>query len=443
MERARTRLLPTLGVVSLAALAACGTSNNTTSGGATTGGGGLCPHGGSVTVASDLPTSGGDAAIGGGTEKGVRLAVEQANANHLLGGCTIVYIAKDDASAAKGKHDPQQGAANIRELVANKAVVGVVGPFNSSVAVAELPISNAAGLLQISPSNTDPGLTIPGSDPDIDTRSLQPSGKITYFRIIANDTVQAQVMANFASRELHLTKIYDIDDQETYGKDLSNYFDQDFRQNGGTIVKRVGLPGSTTDFRPTLTDAKSLGTEAIWFGGVASNGSGIIKAQMQDVGLQVPFLSGDGTVDPQYFKDAGAAAENPPAYASSAPDATNLPSAKAFNEAFIARYGKDALVAYSAYGYDCMNILLNAIKEVLQDNGGNPPSNPDQFRAAVIQRVANTDWHGAIGETRFDQRGDTLNHSFTIYVAQGGHWVAKETVSAETGAASTSTTTGY
>lgn len=437
MERIRTRVLPLFGTVSLAVLAACGTTTTTTGGGTATSGG-LCPHGGSVTVASDLPTSGGDAAIGGGTEKGVRLAVEQAQANHFLGNCQIIYIAKDDASAAKGKHDPEQGAANIRELVANKAVVGVVGPFNSSVAVAELPISNAAGLLQISPSNTDPGLTIPGSDPDIDTKSLQPSGKITYFRIISNDTVQAQVMANFAARELHLTKIFDIDDQETYGKDLSNYFDQDFKQNGGTIVKRVGLPGDTKDFRPTLTDAKGKGAEAIWFGGVASNGSGIIKAQMADVGLNVPFLSGDGTVDPQYFKDAGAAAENPPAYASSAPDATNLPTAKAFNEAFIARFGKDALVAYSAYGYDCMNILLTAIKEVLQDNGGEPPSNPDQFRAAVIQKVATIDYHGAIGETRFDQRGDTLNHSFTIYQAKGGKWVAKETVSAES-----STTSGY
>lgn len=428
MERTQARFLPILGALSLAVLAGCGTSNNTSNGSGSSGGGGdLSSCQGSVTVASDLPTSGGDAAIGGGTEKGVKLAVDQANQKKLLGGCTITYIPKDDASAAKGKHDPLQGAQNMRELAANKAVVGVVGPFNSSVAVAELPISNQAGLLQISPSNTDPGLTIAGSDPDIDTSSLQPSGKITYYRIISNDVVQAQVMAKFAIGK-GLKKIYDIDDQETYGKDLSNYFDKFFAQQGGTVAKRVSLPGDTKDFRSALTEAKGIGVDSLFFGGVASNGSGIIKAQMKDVGLNVTFLSGDGTVDPQYFKDAGDTG-NGDAFASSAPDATNLASAAQFNKDFKAAYSQDP-VAYSAYGFDSMNILLNAVKQVLTDNGGKIPTNPDQFRASVIAKVKTTDWQGAIGETKFDDKGDTLNHSFTIYQATGGTWVGKETVSA-------------
>ncbi|MGH7748079.1 MAG: branched-chain amino acid ABC transporter substrate-binding protein, partial [Candidatus Dormibacteria bacterium] len=247
MERHQARVMPVLGIISLAALAACGTSTSSGGGGSSSSSGPLGSCTGTVTVASDLPTSGGDAAIGGGTEKGVKLAVDQANAAHLLGGCTITYIPKDDASVALGKHDPQQGVQNVTALVANQAVMGIVGPFNSSVAVAELPVTNKAGVAQISPSNTDPGLTIPGTDPDIDTNSLKPTGKTTYFRVISNDVVQAQVMAQVAAKELSLKKIYDIDDQETYGKDLSNYFDQDFAKLGGAIVKRVGLPGTTKD----------------------------------------------------------------------------------------------------------------------------------------------------------------------------------------------------
>lgn len=439
MERSYPRLIPVLGILTLA-LAACGTSSSSSnsssssSGGgssssaSSSSGGGLAGCTGAVTVASDLPTSGGDAAIGGGTEKGVKLAVDQANASHLLGGCTIQYVAKDDASAAKGKHDPQQGAQNMRELTANAAVVGVVGPFNSGVAVAELPISNAAGMLQISPSNTDPGLTIAGSDPDIDTKSLQPSGHITYYRIISNDVVQAQVMAKFAYTEQKLKNIYDIDDQETYGKDLSNYFDKFFTQLGGTIAHRTGLPGETKDFRSTLTDAKSRNVDGVFFGGVASNGSGLIKAQMVELGLNAMFLSGDGTVDPQYFTDAGASGNNN-AFASSAPDATTLPSAAKFNTDYKAAYSTDP-VAYSAYGYDCMNILLTAIKGVLTDNGGTIPGDPAAFRAAVLAKMPSMDYNGAIGETKFDSNGDTLNKAFTIYSATGGKWVGKETVSA-------------
>jgi branched-chain amino acid transport system substrate-binding protein len=425
MERNQARAIPVLGIISLVALAGCGTSGGSGGGGGSNSGPlGSCT--GTVTVASDLPTSGGDAAIGGGTEKGVRLAVDQANAAHLLGGCTITYLPKDDASVAKGKHDPQQGAQNVIALVANQAVVGIVGPFNSSVAVAELPVTNRAGVVQISPSTTDPGLTLPGTDPAIDTASLKPSGKTTFFRIIANDVIQAQVMAEVAYKELNLKKIYDIDDQETYGQDLSNYFDADFVKLGGAIVKRVHLPGDTKDFRQSITEAQGLAADGVFFGGVASNGAGIIKKQMSDAGFNAQFLSGDGTVDPQFFVDAGAQGDG--AQASSAPDTTKLSSSQQFLTQYKTRYQQD-VVAYSTYGYDCMNILLQAIHDVLVDNGGKVPADPATFRTKVIAKVQGIDYHGTIGETKFDANGDTLNHSFSVYKATGGKWVGRETVS--------------
>jgi branched-chain amino acid transport system substrate-binding protein len=421
MDRTHTRIIPALGILPLA-VAACGTSSSSSSsGGATAAGIQSCS--GVVTVASDLPVSGGDAAIGGGTQNGIKLAVSQANAAHLFGGCTINYIPKDDASAAKGKHDPQLGAQNVTALVGNPAVVGIVGPFNSSVAVAELPISNAAGVVQISPSNTDPGLTIAGSDPDINTPSLQPSGKITYYRVISNDVIQASVMAQVTAKELSLKNVYVIDDQETYGKDLANYYEKDVNA-AGVKTTRTGAPGDTKDFRPILTTAKGLGVDGVFFGGVASNGSGLIAAQMKDVGLAVPFLSGDGTVDPQYFKDGGTDG----ALASSAPDTLSLSSAQQFVTDYKTAYGSDP-VAYSTYGFDAMNILLNAIKNVIVANGGSLPTDPTAFRTKVIAEVQHIDYKGTIGETRFDANGDTLQHSFTVYKAQGGTWVAKETIS--------------
>ncbi len=387
---------------------------------------------GTVTVASELPTSGGDASIGGGTEKGIQLAVSQARARHLFGGCDINYLPRDDATVARGKHDPAQGARNIQELVDNRAgVVGVVGPFNSGVAVTELPISNAAGLTQISPSNTDPGLTIPNSDPDIDTSSLQPSRTITYYRVISNDINQAQVMAEFAFKAKGITKVYTLDDQETYGKDLANYFVTDFQKLGGTVVKHIGLPGNTRDFRPALMEARDLGAQGVFFGGNASNGSGLISKQMKEIGLNATFLSGDGSVDPQYFIDGGVSGDGTTnvAFASSAPDATSLDSAKAFNDIYKRTFSQDP-IAYSAYGYDSMNILLDAVRQVLLANGGVIPVSISQFRTKVAAQVGKANWKGAIGATSFDVRGDTSNTSFTIYSATGGSWVGLTTVSA-------------
>ena len=152
-----------------------------------------------VTVATDLPVSGSDASDGKPTENGAKLAVTQATEKKLLGGCTIKLVNKDNSSVALGKHDPQQGAQNITELAGDSSVLGVIGPFNSNVALAELPISNKANLVQISPSNTNPGLTIAGSNPDINTTSLKPTGNTTYFRVCTTDIGQGKALAEEAT----------------------------------------------------------------------------------------------------------------------------------------------------------------------------------------------------------------------------------------------------
>lgn len=426
MQRTHMRLVPILGAVSLAVLAGCGTSNNTT-GPSSGGGGGLSNCTGSVTVASDLPVSGSDASDGKPTQNGAQLAVTQATNSKLLGGCTIKFVAKDDASVALGKHDPQQGAQNITELAGDSSVLGVVGPFNSNVALAELPIANKANLVQISPSNTNPGLTIVGSNPDINTASLKPTGNTTYFRVCTTDIGQGKADAQEAAQTLGTKKAYVFDDQETYGKGLADQFSKFFMADGGSIAKRTSLPGDTKDFSTQLTDAKNLGVDVIFFGGTSSNGGGIIKKQMAAAGLtNVKYVGGDGIVDAEFFTEAGTAADG--AYGSvAAPDPTKLSTAAQFVTDYTAAFGA-APGAYSANAYDAMNILLQAVKKAITDNGGTLPSTGSAFREAVRKDVLATSWDGAIGHTTFDANGDTSNVLLTIFVAQGGKWVYSSTV---------------
>lgn len=426
MQRTHMRLVPILGAVSLAVLAGCGTSNNTT-GPSSGGGGGLSNCTGSVTVASDLPVSGSDASDGKPTQNGAQLAVTQATNSKLLGGCTIKFVAKDDASVALGKHDPQQGAQNITELAGDSSVLGVVGPFNSNVALAELPIANKANLVQISPSNTNPGLTIVGSNPDINTASLKPTGNTTYFRVCTTDIGQGKADAQEAAQTLGTKKAYVFDDQETYGKGLADQFSKFFMADGGSIAKRTSLPGDTKDFSTQLTDAKNLGVDVIFFGGTSSNGGGIIKKQMAAAGLtNVKYVGGDGIVDAEFFTEAGTAADG--AYGSvAAPDPTKLSTAAQFVTDYTAAFGA-APGAYSANAYDAMNILLQAVKKAITDNGGTLPSTGSAFREAVRKDVLATSWDGAIGHTTFDANGDTSNVLLTIFLAQGGKWTYSATV---------------
>jgi len=415
----RSQFTTLLALLALGA-AACGTSSTSSSGQASG-----CT--GTVTVATELPVSGNDASDGVPTQNGAVLAVDQANANHTLNGCTLTVISKDDTSAATGAHDPTQGASNMTALAGNQAVVGVVGAFNSSVCQAEQPIANDADLVLISPSCTNPGLTIVGSNSSIDTSSLRPTGKITFFRVCTTDIGQGAGLAQVATQTLKDTKAYVFDDQETYGQGLAATFKTDFVADGGTVVGTASLPGSTTDFTSELTQAKSDGADLIFFGGTSSNGGGIIRKQMGDVGLgSVDFLGGDGIQDTQFFTEAGSAGDG--AYSTvAAPNPADLSSATAFVSAYKAKFNSDP-GAYSANAYDAMQIIIQAIKGAIQSNGGKLPTSASAFREAVRANVAAIHYSGAIGTTTFDANGDTTNKLLTLWKGSGGQWTYVSTL---------------
>ncbi len=424
-------------IAALGAVSACGTSNNTTSSSA--GSSGIAGCHGTITVATDLPLTGGDATDGPFPQLGAQLAVSQANASHALGGCTLNYVSKDDSSVAKAGHDPAQGAANIRALAADQSVIGVVGPFNSSVAEAEIPVASQNHLPLISPSNTNPCLTVqgvPASVCGITTSSLYP-GPHTYFRVIATDINQGEIDAYVAAKVLNATKAYVFDDQEAYGAGLASLFINHFQADGGTIVGHASLPGTTTDFSTQISNAQSSGAQMIFFGGTSGNGCGLVRRDEGRAGVTLPLLGGDGCQDQKFITDANSGSntsEANGAEATSAPDVTQLSSSASFYAAYSQAYASKSAPynngknePYTPYGYDAMNILIGAIKAVLVQNGGQPPSSTQTFRDDVVAQLRNTSYDGAIGHTGFDANGDTTNTGFTLYKVAGGQWTTVNT----------------
>jgi len=155
-----------------------------------------------IKIGTELPVSGGDASSGKPAENGAHMAVDEANAANLIPGYSLVFDPKDDVGAG-GTHDPTVGQANVTALIGDAQVAGIVGPFNSSVAKAEMPISNQAPIVQISPSNTNQCLT-KNTPPEIGCTgandlisTVRPTGKVTYFRIATTDDHQGAVAADF------------------------------------------------------------------------------------------------------------------------------------------------------------------------------------------------------------------------------------------------------
>lgn len=227
-----------LSIVALVALVATACSSSSSTPGAKV-----------VKIGVELPLSGAELPNGDPTLKGIQLAIAQ----NPVPGYDVQVNVKDDA--LNGKHDPQTGATNIGQLVNDAAVFGVVGPFNSNVAQAEIPVSNSAGLIQCSPANTATGLTKGAAA--LALRKANPT-KIAYVRVASTDDVQGQAGADIAYNVAGAKSVYIVDDTETYGKGLADSFEAAFKSLGGTVVGHDGAGANQqTDFTALLTAAKA------------------------------------------------------------------------------------------------------------------------------------------------------------------------------------------
>ena len=407
------------GAFALAALLAACNSSSSTSSSSSSGG----ASGGTIKIGVDLPVSGADASIGIPTQNGAVLAVEEANKNGFAGGKFKLDTSLLD-DAVQGKHDPNAGAQNVKTFIADDAVLAMIGPFNSNVAQAEIPLTNDAGLPQISPSNTNDGLTV--GDNAKKLRTAHPDTN-TYFRVCTRDTKQGQTLAQVAYQRLGFKKAFVIDDNETYGKGLADVFDAQYRQLGGTVLGHEHITANQVDFKALLTKIKSQNPDIVFFGGNTSTGGGLIRRQMADVGMaKTPYLGGDGISDDEFETQAGSMANG--AYmTTAAPDAAKLPSAKTFVDAYKARFKSD-VGPYSANAYTAAKIEIAAIEKAIADAGGKMPT-----RADVLKNIAaTTNFDSPIGKQGFDANGDTTAPILTLYKVQGGKRVTVDTIAVKT-----------
>lgn len=394
-----------MAALAIIAAACSSTPAATSSGSSGTGGGG--GGGLAVKVGIELPMSGGEAPNGVPTANGVQLAVEQ----NPVDGFTVTINQQDDA--LNGKHDPNQGAKNIQTLANDPAVLFVVGPYNSNVAQAEIPVGNGAGLMQCSPANTAVGLT--KGDAAKALRQTNPD-KIAYVRVATTDDNQGAGTADIAYNIAGAKTAYALDDTQTYGVGLVDGFTDAYTKFGGTIAKRDGVPDSTTDFTSYVTTAKGLNPGIIMYGGVTTSGIGLFRKQMATQGLSnIPLVGGDGIVDgsadtaSSFLNVAGPdGAMNTYGTVAAIHD---IPNPDKFKADYKAKFNTDP-GSYSAPGYACTQVFLQALKAV-----GTGVTDLAQLREAVRAYVADTThtYDTVLGKVGFDANGDTTQHTISYY----------------------------
>jgi branched-chain amino acid transport system substrate-binding protein len=402
-------------------VAACGSDDNSSSSGG--GGGG----GGTVDIYSSLPLQGASKDQTAAMVNGMKLALSEAG--NKAGSLKVKYTSLDDSTAQAGNWDPGQTAQNARKVAQDSKAVYYIGEFNSGASAISIPILNQAGIPQVSPANTYPGLTTsePGTEkgePD----KYYPTQKRTYLRIVPRDKIQSAALIAQMKQD-GCKKVAVANDKETYGGGLARIFVQQSKDQGLTVTGNDAIDKSASNYRAYASKVKAAGADCFLFSGVTANGA---VQLFKDVGAAVPnakLYGPDGTCESGFTnpKKKGIPASLGKRYTCSVAtlNLKSIPGGPEFVKSYSQRYGDSNPDPYAIYGYEAMKLGLDTIKG-LGDKGTD--------KQAVLDALFKTKNRSSVlGTYSFDKNGDTSLTDYGIYkVGSDGNPTFDHAIKAQT-----------
>ena len=344
--------------------------------------------GGVIKVASQSPLSGGQSSVGVDIKNGAELGLNQLSDALKTQGFTVQLAPYDDQATA------DTGVANAKQIVADPAVLCVVGHYNSGVQIPSSEVYHSSQLANVSPANTNPKVT--------------DRGYVEVNRIVGRDDMQGAVGAQFAASK-GAKSVYILHDKTTYGQGIATFFQAESQKLG---MKVLGFEGTEekANFDAILTPVISANPDVVYFGGMFDQIAVFIK-QARQKGYQGMFLSDDGFDSPEAAKIAGKALTDGGGtyYSTVSGPAKLYPGTAKFQTDFKAKYNHDPL-PFAAQGYDSMAICLKGIEDAAKANGGKMPT-----RAQVATAIrALKDFQGITGTINFNSKGDLVTAKYFV-----------------------------
>ena len=365
-----------------------------------------------LTVYSSLPHVGAVKAESDDVVRGASMALEDHGAQ--AGGHPVQLISLNDGSAARGRWGARRTAANARAAASDPAAIAYIGEYNSGASAISAPITNEAGLLQVSPSNSSPGLTrsLPHVTEPGEPEKYVPLGRRTYGRIAVTDAREADALAEYLV-VLGVKRAVLVDDAELYGSGLAHLLRRRLPRVGVRVVRSFRLDAN--DVRGFARRwLRRVRADAMVFTGITDNGAVPLWRGVARAHPRWKLVGASGVAEPRFARSVRRRAALRTYLTAPTLDASAYPPAgQAFFERFRARYGAEP-DPYAINGYEAMSVILDSI-----DRAAMPTS-----RAAVVDAFfATRDRQSVIGQYSIDRFGDTTLGTYGAYRLDGGRIV--------------------
>ncbi len=340
-----------------------------------------------IKVGQFASLTGKEATFGISSDEGTTMAIEEINAAGGVLGRKLKLLTEDTQSK------PGEPATVVNKLIARDGVMAVLGEVASSRSLEAAPICQQSKVPMISPSSTNPKVTEVGD---------------YIFRVCFIDPFQGTVMANFATKTLKAKKVAVFTDVKSdYSKGLAKFFKERFVANGGTIVTELDFNGGDKDFKAQLTAIKAASPDAVFVPGYYTDAA-LICVQAKQLGLNVPFMGGDGWESEKLVEIGKDAVEGQYFSTHYHPDVGSELSKK-FVENYKKRWNGKTPDALAACGYDSALVLADAIKRAGSIDG-------QKVRDAL---AATKDIQAVTGKISINENRDATKSAVILQVKDG------------------------
>jgi branched-chain amino acid transport system substrate-binding protein len=323
------------------------------------------------------------AGYGEAITNGIKLARDEVNAK----GEVSIDLKIEDSSAKQ-----EQALAAGQKLINSEKVVAILGPTLSNEMKVVGPEANASGVPIMGTSTTAKGIT--------------QIGKFV-FRNSLPESQAIPASVGKAVKKYNIRKValfYGNDDVFTKsGFDTMKEVSEKLKLQVLTVQE---FQKGQADYKAQLTKIASLKPDAVFCSALYEEG-GVILSQARKMGLNVPFVGGNGFNSPKVIDIAKDAAEGlivaTPWFAD-----RNDPKVKAFVAKYEKAYGKKP-DQFAAQAYDALYIMADALKRAGKAD-----------RTALRDALASTkNFQGVLGTFSFDAERDVVMEP-NVLIIKGG-----------------------
>ncbi len=324
--------------------------------------------------------------FGVSSKQGAILAIGEINSAGGVHGQPIDLIVDDNGSK------PGETATIIRKFISQDNVSAILGDLTSSATMEGAPIAQDAKIPMLTPSATNVAITKIGD---------------YIFRSCFVDPFTGRIMAKFALDQLKAKQAIIITDvKQDYSVGLTDAIRQYFVASGARIVRELSYSSGDTNFRTQLTEVRMVHPDVIFLPGYYTEAALILR-QAKQLGINCPFVGGEGWDSPVLIQVAGKSADGnyyTDHFSADDPD----PMVQKFVQNYHAKYGStpDAL---AALWYDAAHLMAQALERA-------GSTDPAKIRDAL---ATTRGFEGVTGRISIDENRNAAKSGVILKIDNG------------------------